>query len=57
MLREAAQHLQTETSIEKIYFVLFDEEACEVFERGWKRLQADLKKAQHKRESAEASGA
>ena len=33
MLQEAAQHLKGETSIEKIYFVLFDEKACEVFKR------------------------
>ena len=44
MLNEAAQHLKTETSIEKIYFVLFDEEACGVFERAWKRLQTEIKK-------------
>jgi O-acetyl-ADP-ribose deacetylase len=44
MLHEAAQHLKTETSIERIYFVLLDEEACGVFERAWKRLQADMKK-------------
>ncbi|GAC1664969.1 MAG: hypothetical protein NVS9B4_20580 [Candidatus Acidiferrum sp.] len=40
MLEEAAQHLQKETCIEKIYFVLFDEQACGVFERAWKKLQA-----------------
>lgn len=50
MLAEAAKHLQTDTSVEKIYFVLFDEQACGVFERQWKRLQAELKKV-----SAEAS--
>jgi O-acetyl-ADP-ribose deacetylase (regulator of RNase III) len=44
MLHEAAQHLKTETSIEKIFFVLFDEEACGVFERAWKRLQSEIKK-------------
>jgi O-acetyl-ADP-ribose deacetylase (regulator of RNase III) len=44
MLHEAAQHLQTETSIEKIHFVLFDEEACGVFERVWKKIQVDLRK-------------
>ncbi|MDP9147126.1 MAG: macro domain-containing protein, partial [Acidobacteriota bacterium] len=45
MLKEAAQHLQTETSVEKVYFVLFDEHACGVFLGVWKRLQTDLKKA------------
>jgi O-acetyl-ADP-ribose deacetylase (regulator of RNase III) len=44
MLQEAAEHLKTETSIEKIYFVLFDEEACGVFERAWKRIQGKMKK-------------
>jgi O-acetyl-ADP-ribose deacetylase (regulator of RNase III) len=44
MLSEAAQHLKTETSVERIYFVLFDEEACGVFERAWKRLQTEIKK-------------
>lgn len=45
MLHEAAEHLKTETSLEKIYFVLFDEEACGVFQRAWSRLQAEMKKA------------
>jgi O-acetyl-ADP-ribose deacetylase (regulator of RNase III) len=40
MLREAAQHLKTETSLEKIYFVLFDDRACDVFTRAWNRLQS-----------------
>jgi O-acetyl-ADP-ribose deacetylase len=40
MLREAAQHLNGETSLERIYFVLFDDRACDVFTRAWNRLQA-----------------
>jgi O-acetyl-ADP-ribose deacetylase (regulator of RNase III) len=40
MLHEAAQHLKTETPIEKIYFVLFDDHACDVFQRALKRLQS-----------------
>src|SRR5580700_8810388 len=40
MLEEAAQHLKTETSIEKIYFVLFDDHACDVFTRAWNRIQS-----------------
>jgi O-acetyl-ADP-ribose deacetylase len=40
MLREAAQHLKGETSLERIYFVLFDDRACDVFTRAWNRLQA-----------------
>ena len=38
MLREAAQHLNGETPLEKIYFVLFDEEARSVFEGALERL-------------------
>ena len=40
MLHEAEQHLRNGSSLETIYFVLFDEEAKETFERAWKRLQA-----------------
>jgi O-acetyl-ADP-ribose deacetylase (regulator of RNase III) len=39
MLHEAAQHLKSETSLEKIHFVLFDDRACDVFTRAWKKLQ------------------
>ena len=39
MLHEAAEHLQKGSSLETIYFVLFDEQAAGVFERTWKRLQ------------------
>lgn len=40
MLQEAAQHLQNGTSLEKIYFVLFDREGCQIFQDAWKRLTA-----------------
>lgn len=40
MLQEAAQHLKSETSLEKIYFVLFDDGVCEVFKRALNRLQS-----------------
>jgi O-acetyl-ADP-ribose deacetylase (regulator of RNase III) len=40
MLQEAAEHLRNGSSLETIYFVLFDEKATEIFERTWKRLQA-----------------
>ncbi len=33
MIEEAAKHLAGETSLEKIYFVLFDDEARKIFER------------------------
>jgi O-acetyl-ADP-ribose deacetylase (regulator of RNase III) len=39
MLNEAALHLQGGTSLETIYFVLFDESACETFKKAWERLQ------------------
>src|SRR6266704_1653769 len=41
MLREAAEHLREETSLEKVYFVLFDEAAQGVFERAWRKIQAE----------------
>src|SRR5436309_6321938 len=49
MLDESARHLQGNTqgnapggtSVETIYFVLFDEKAREVFERTWKRMRGD----------------
>jgi O-acetyl-ADP-ribose deacetylase len=41
MLQQALLHLQGGSSLETIYFVLFDENACEVFKRAWKRLQTE----------------
>ncbi len=41
MLREAAQHLRGETSLETVHFVLFDEAAKIAFERAWKQIQAE----------------
>jgi len=41
MIREAAQHLRGETSIETIYFVLFDEAAEGIFKRVWKQILAE----------------
>ena len=38
LLHEAAEHLKGETSLEKIYVVLFDDQACEVFTRAWRKL-------------------
>jgi O-acetyl-ADP-ribose deacetylase (regulator of RNase III) len=40
MLQEVAEHLRNGSSLETIYFVLFDDEATEIFERTRKRLQA-----------------
>lgn len=42
MLREAAEHLRGETSLETVHFVLFDDAAKEIFQRAWKKLQAEL---------------
>ncbi len=39
MLEQALLHLLNGSSLEKIYFVLFDENASEIFKRAWKRLQ------------------
>jgi O-acetyl-ADP-ribose deacetylase (regulator of RNase III) len=39
MLQETAAHLRNGSSLETIYFVLFDEHATEIFEQTWKRLQ------------------
>jgi O-acetyl-ADP-ribose deacetylase (regulator of RNase III) len=42
MLSEAVQHLKGETSLEKIYFVLFDSRAFNKFQLTWDKLQKDL---------------
>ena len=42
MLREVAEHLRRETSLETVYFVLFDDAAKEIFQRTWSKLQSDL---------------
>jgi O-acetyl-ADP-ribose deacetylase (regulator of RNase III) len=41
MLHEAVKHLKCETSLETIYFVLFDDTACDVFQRAWRKLQKE----------------
>jgi len=40
MLNEVARHLKTGTSLQKIHFVLFDDRACDIFTRAWKKLSA-----------------
>jgi O-acetyl-ADP-ribose deacetylase len=40
MLREAAKHLEGPTSLEKITFVLFDEESLTAFEGAYRELQS-----------------
>lgn len=41
MLREVVQHLQSGSTLDKIYFVLFDEEARCVFQDTWEHIQSD----------------
>jgi O-acetyl-ADP-ribose deacetylase len=44
MLAEALDHLKRGTSLEKIYFVLYDAAALEVFKKVWRRLETKAKK-------------
>lgn len=41
MLRETRRHLAGETSLERVYFVLVDREAREIFDREWQILRAE----------------
>jgi O-acetyl-ADP-ribose deacetylase len=40
IIAEVLDHLKTRTSLEKIYFVLYDDEALKVFEETYKQLTA-----------------
>jgi O-acetyl-ADP-ribose deacetylase (regulator of RNase III) len=40
MLREVVEHLKRPTTLEKVYFVLFDQAAVEVFEGVWNKMKA-----------------
>jgi O-acetyl-ADP-ribose deacetylase (regulator of RNase III) len=40
MLREAVEHLKARTSLERIYFVLFDAQALEIFEKVLREMDA-----------------
>jgi O-acetyl-ADP-ribose deacetylase (regulator of RNase III) len=42
MLTETVQHLKGDTSLETVYFVLFDERARATFQRTWDKLQREL---------------
>jgi O-acetyl-ADP-ribose deacetylase len=42
MLQETAEHFRGETSLETVHFVLFDDAAKEIFQRTWKKLQAEF---------------
>jgi O-acetyl-ADP-ribose deacetylase (regulator of RNase III) len=44
MLAEAADHLKRGSSLEKIYFVLYDAAALKVFKKVWRRLETKTKK-------------
>lgn len=41
MLKETVRHLSGPTTLEKVYFVLFDEAARIIFESAWRKLQAE----------------
>jgi O-acetyl-ADP-ribose deacetylase len=45
LLEEAAKHLGTGTSLQKIHFVLFDEAAVTTFQRVWNRMQSEAASA------------
>lgn len=39
MLREVVEHLKRPTTLEKVYFVLFDDQALHVFEQVWGEMR------------------
>jgi O-acetyl-ADP-ribose deacetylase (regulator of RNase III) len=39
MLSEVAAHLKQDTSVEKVFFVLFDDEALKTFKKVWQRMK------------------
>ncbi|HXW54437.1 MAG TPA: macro domain-containing protein [Candidatus Cybelea sp.] len=41
MLREVVEHLRRGSSLEKIYFVLFDQDALQTFEKVWRGMQRE----------------
>jgi len=45
MLEEAMRHLEGDTSLQSVYFVLFDEAARDIFAATWKRMQSGAGKA------------
>ena len=42
MLRTVSTQLQNGTSIQTVYFVLFDENGCDIFKRTWNRVLAEV---------------
>jgi O-acetyl-ADP-ribose deacetylase (regulator of RNase III) len=53
MLKEAAEHLKSPTSLEKIYFVLFDKTALSAFEKALREMneRGDLESGSHSGDS------
>ena len=45
MLEETVRHLEGPTSLETVYFVLFDEDGYDTFTRTWKQMQSGAGKA------------
>jgi O-acetyl-ADP-ribose deacetylase (regulator of RNase III) len=56
MLGEVAEHLKRGTTLEKVYFVLFDEPAREVFEHVWSEMKVQGKLDAGADASKKASG-
>jgi O-acetyl-ADP-ribose deacetylase len=44
MLKEAAAHLENDTSLETVHFVLFDGRTRDTFQRTWGKLQKEFSK-------------
>jgi O-acetyl-ADP-ribose deacetylase len=42
MLREVVEHLKRGSSLEKIYFVLFDADALKTFQKVWRRMKPEI---------------
>jgi O-acetyl-ADP-ribose deacetylase (regulator of RNase III) len=45
MLKEVVEHLKGPTSLEKVYFVLFDRDSLDTFEQVWKEMRSKAKGA------------
>ena len=41
MLEEAVRHLRGETSLETVYFILFDSASRDIFQATWQKMQKD----------------
>jgi O-acetyl-ADP-ribose deacetylase len=41
MLREVCEHLKRDSSLEKVYFVLFDEGALKAFQKAWSGMKKE----------------